>query len=109
MHKYFQYLCTLKNQTRKAKGRQGQQDKKKKGREEGTKGNTQKIHYLCNGEKKDCNKRICHKTIGDCELACKHTKDVRYAKNFSKRIPQVKASGYWEQEAAPDDRAQPEN
>lgn len=67
------------------------------------------VRYLCNGEKEDCEKQICYKTIGDRENACKHTKDVRYAKNFSKRIQPVKASGYWEQEAAPDDRAQPEN
>lgn len=44
------------------------------------------ILYLCDG-KKNCSKRDCYKRIGDCERACKYTKDINHAKNFYKVSP----------------------
>lgn len=54
----------------------------------------QSVFYLCNGEKKDCKKQSCYKRGGEC----KHTKDVRYAKNFHKKYPQQEKSAFWEEE-----------
>lgn len=43
-------------------------------------------------------KRICYKTIGNCEMACKHTKDINYARNFRKMRPEIKESGFGEKD-----------
>lgn len=51
-----------------------------------------KIFYLCNGQKEDCKKKDCFINGG----RCRHTTDVRYAKNFKKNNPQV--GTYWEKE-----------
>lgn len=51
--------------------------------------------YLCNGKKEDCQKRDCHIKGGKC----KHTTDVKYAKNFERRN-KSEDSAYWENEAA---------
>lgn len=56
------------------------------------------IHYLCDGEKEDCRKESCYKTIGDCEEACKYTKDIRHAKNFHKIHQEIPQAGFWEKE-----------
>lgn len=55
-----------------------------------------KIFYLCNGKKKDCKKIDCYTKGGKC----KHTSDVKFARNFTKRNRNEKAA-YWENEAAP--------
>ncbi len=58
-----------------------------------------RINFLCDGEKEDCRKGNCYKTIGDCEGACKHTKDICHAKNFNRKLPQTEQSSFWENEA----------
>ena len=60
--------------------RRWQQGKQKEGEKVGD--SKPNVHYLCDGEKKGCRKTICYKIIGNCETACKHTKDIRHAKNF---------------------------
>lgn len=69
------------------------------------------VHYLCDGEMENCRKKVCYKTIGDCEKACKYTKDIRHAKNFEKRRPEIEQAGYWEKEnkIAPDEQTQSPN
>lgn len=57
-----------------------------------------RVHYLCDGEKEECRKRNCYKTIGNCETACKHTKDIRHAKNFQKMLPHIPQADFWEKE-----------
>lgn len=54
------------------------------------------VMYLCNGEKTDCRKNDCHINGG----RCRHTKDVRYAKNFEQKLPDIPRSKYWEKEDA---------
>lgn len=51
-----------------------------------------RILYLCNGQKEDCKKRMCHTNGGDC----KHTTDVKFAENFKKRNKSTET--YWENE-----------
>ena len=68
-----------------------------------------RVHYLCDGEKEDCRKRKCYKTIGDCETACKHTKDIRHAKNFRKIFPEIPQADFWEKETAPSEQTQFQN
>lgn len=53
-----------------------------------------RVFYLCNGQKETCQKKDCYTKGG----RCKHTTDVKYAKNFSKKN-KSKASAYWENEA----------
>lgn len=43
----------------------------------------EKILYLCNGEKPDCNKRGCFRNGGDCW----HTANPEYAVNFRRKHP----------------------
>lgn len=38
------------------------------------------VFYLCNGEDENCKKNNCYKKGG----MCKHTTDIRFAKNFYK-------------------------
>lgn len=57
---------------------------------------TQKVFYLCDGEKDDCKKRDCYKSGG----RCKHTKDIRHAKNFHTRSLQADKEVFWEKETA---------
>ena len=57
-----------------------------------------RILYLCDGEKEDCRKRSCYKTIGDKENACRHTTDIKHAKNFKQAYPDIPCSAYREQE-----------
>lgn len=59
-----------------------------------------RVHYLCDGEKKECRKRNCYKTIGNCETACKYTKDIRHAKNFQKMLQHIPQADFWEKETA---------
>ena len=61
-----------------------------------------RILYLCDGEKEDCRKRSCYKTIGDNENPCRHTADITHAKNFKQAYPDIPSSAYREQETAPD-------
>lgn len=68
-----------------------------------------RVHYLCDGEKEDCRKRICYKTIGDREKACKHTKDIRHAKNFHKKLPKIPQADFWEKETASSRQTQFQN
>ena len=51
----------------------------------------QKVMYLCDGEKEDCSKRICHKNGG----VCMHTSDIQHAKNFNQKHPNQN-SCFWE-------------
>ena len=60
-----------------------------------------RIHYLCDGKMEGCAKRICYRNRGNPETACRHTQDIRYAKNFHRPYPQA---GFWEQEALQGDR-----
>lgn len=52
----------------------------------------QVIFYLCDGEKEDCKKRSCYKNGGECE----HTKDIKHARNFEKKRPEIEQSSFWE-------------
>ena len=63
-----------------------------------------KAMYLCNGEKEDCRKKtaggklVCYRLSDGNEIAvCRHTSDIRYAKNFEQHIPYENAK-YWEKE-----------
>ena len=40
----------------------------------------EKVFYICNGEKPDCTKKHCYRKGG--EEVCRHTTDIRFAKNF---------------------------
>lgn len=42
----------------------------------------EKIFYLCDGEKEDCEKTHCYKAVDDG--FCRHTTDVSHALNFVK-------------------------
>lgn len=53
-----------------------------------------RVFYLCNGEKEDCGKNTCYKNGGDC----RHTRDVRYAKNFYDERPTKKIYSFREKE-----------
>ncbi len=54
-----------------------------------------KVNYLCDGKVKGCSKRACYRNRkDDSEPVCRHTKDIRYAKNFHRPYPQ---SNYFEQ------------
>ena len=59
----------------------------------------QKVFYLCNGKREECGKRGCYINGG----ICKHTTDVRYAKNFHKKCLR---SAYWENETASEEKTQ---
>lgn len=52
------------------------------------------ILYLCNGKRPGCSGSI------DCLKDCKHTTDIKYAKNFVKdnRRPDYAEVEYWEKE-----------
>ena len=54
-----------------------------------------KINYICDGKMEGCKKTICYMNGGDC----RHTKDIRYAKNFYKPY---KGANYWEKESLQD-------
>ena len=56
-----------------------------------------RVFYLCNGQKEDCEKTDCYMNGG----GCKHTTDVRYAKNFIVENPYFPDS-YHEKETALD-------
>ena len=43
-----------------------------------------RVFYLCDGERENCKRNMCYKNGGDC----KHTKDIRHAKNFSRKYCQ---------------------
>jgi len=43
----------------------------------------EKIYYLCDGEREDCSKKHCYKTIGNVG-SCTHTTNINHAKNFRK-------------------------
>ena len=44
------------------------------------------VRYLCNGQKEDCKKRTCYMNGDKSDHTCFWTRDVRYAKNFEKRM-----------------------
>lgn len=54
------------------------------------------IIYLCNGNVPYCTKKYCYKNGGEC----RHTPDVRYAKNF---YIQPFTTSFWEMEELPQD------
>lgn len=43
----------------------------------------EKVFYLCDGEVENCKKTVCYKIGGDC----KHTSNIKHAKNFRKNYP----------------------
>lgn len=47
------------------------------------------VCYLCNGEVENCRKKHCYKKGGEC----RHTLDIRYAKNFGEPIKRETACG----------------
>lgn len=62
-----------------------------------------RVFYLCDGERENCKKNMCYKNGGDC----KHTKDVKHAKNFSRKDVRQESSNFYENEAASKNQMQP--
>lgn len=63
-----------------------------------------RVFYLCNGQKEDCEKTDCYMNGG----GCKHTSNVRYAKNFTLVSPRC-AETYYEKEAVSDSQTASED
>ncbi|MCD8038895.1 MAG: hypothetical protein LUE96_07420 [Lachnospiraceae bacterium] len=54
------------------------------------------VFYICNGQKEGCRKTDCYINGG----GCRHTRDVKFAKNFEQKFPNIPHSKYWEKEDA---------
>lgn len=59
---------------------------------------TDKIFYLCDGNKQECKKRNCYKTTGASVGVCRHTTDINHAMNFKEEIPRNQNKSFWEKE-----------
>lgn len=64
----------------------------------------ERVFYLCNGQKENCKKTSCYMNGG----RCKHTSDIRYAKNFIVEDPHFPDS-YREKEAVSDSQTASED
>lgn len=53
----------------------------------------EKVMYLCDGEKPDCEKIHCYKNMSDG--LCRHTSDITHAVNFKKKVYEEHIR-YWE-------------
>jgi hypothetical protein len=56
------------------------------------------VLYLCDGQREGCSKRTCYINGGPC----RHTKDIRSAKNFEIDFQYGKIISYREKETAPE-------
>lgn len=51
-----------------------------------------KIFYECDGEIPECRNKYCYKRNTSNTQACRHTADIKHAKNFYKR----RSGNFWE-------------